>query len=399
MVEGVPAERISARTGTPVYVYSAAAVVRSFRALKSAFSRRDPLICYALKANPNRAVCRLLAGEGAGADIVSGGELMRALAAGFPAGRIVFSGVGKTAEEMALALRRGVRMINVESEEELEALSSVARRLKRRAPMAVRVNPDIDARTHERITTGLSRNKFGVGAGRALSLYRAAVRDRWLSPVGIHCHLGSQIRKTGPYVRAARVLLKLVDALSAEGVRLAELDMGGGMGAAPAGGLSPSALASAVLPLLRRRPDLRLVLEPGRMLVSGAGLLLTRVLYRKEGRRRFIIVDAGMNDFQRPLLYGAEHPIVPVRGPGRAKARADIAGPLCESSDLLAKGRVLVWPERGELLAVRDAGAYGFSMSSQYNSRPRAAEVLVSGDRFRVVRRRETVTDLVRQER
>jgi diaminopimelate decarboxylase len=399
-IEGVSAERIAGAVGTPTYVYSASEIRRRFRALDRAFSPRRRLVCYALKANPSLAVCRLLAREGAGAEVVSGGELRRALLAGFPPGKIVFSGVGKTEEEMALGIRRGILAFNIESTEEAEALASVARRSGRAAPYAVRLNPDVEAHTHAHLTTGRARTKFGVTRREALSIYRRSLPG--LTPVGVHCHIGSQITELGPNRRALDAMLRVVRELAASGIRLSHIDVGGGMGIRYGGRepFTPAEFASSLEPLLAKTPGLRLLLEPGRSLVGPAGVLLCRVLYRKRaGGRRFVIVDAAMNDLLRPALYDARHGLAAVRRrPGPVRS-LDVAGPVCESADTLARGVRLPEPEAGDLLAVLQSGAYGFSMSSQYNSRPRAAEVLVEGRRFRIARRREGFADLVRGER
>ncbi len=400
-VEGVSAEALARRYGTPLYVYSAGAVRERLAALKSAFRRRDPLICYALKTNSNRSVCRILSRGGAGADIVSGGELARALRAGFRPGKIVFSGVGKTEEEMAAGLRAGLLAFNVESGEELDALARVAGRLKRAAPVSIRLNPDVDARTHPHITTGRAENKFGVETAEALELYRRAARDKRLRVVGVQCHIGSQITDVAPYKRAAASIARTVKRLGDMGIRLSQIDVGGGLGITykdemP---LPLPALARVLEETFSPWPDARLLLEPGRYLVADAGLLLTRVLYRKQTtKRRFVIVDAAMTDLLRPALYGAWHPVEPVRPRRGPRTAADVVGPVCESGDFLARGRPLPPLERGDLLAVRKAGAYGFALSSQYNSRPRAAEVLVDGGKARLARRRETLKDLDRAE-
>ncbi|MFA6029244.1 MAG: diaminopimelate decarboxylase [Elusimicrobiota bacterium] len=400
--DGVSVERIARAAGTPVYVYSASEIRRRLRAFRSAFAAREHLVCYALKANSNLAVCRVLAREGAGADIVSGGELARALEAGIEPGRIVYSGVGKTESEMRRALRAGILAFNVESAEEAEALAAVARRLGRSAPFAVRLNPDVDAHTHAHVTTGRYGNKFGLPLPEALAVYRRSLRTRGLRAVGIQCHIGSQVQRVAPYRAALSALLEAVSAVEAAGVRLRHVDVGGGMGIAYSGGrdMRPEELAKVLLPSLRGRPDLRLLLEPGRWLVGPAGLLLTKVLFRKSGGgRRFLIVDAAMNDLLRPALYGAHHAIVPVRQRAGRCERSDVVGPVCESADFLAKDHLLAPQRPGDFLAVLQSGAYGFSMSSQYNSRPRAAEVLVDGGRWRVARRREDYEDLVRNER
>ncbi len=396
-VEGVSAAALARRHGTPLFVYSAGAVRERLAALRRAFRRREPLICYALKANSNRALCRVLAREGAGADIVSAGELSRALRAGFPAGKIVFSGVGKTEDEMSAGLRAGLLAFNVESSEELDALARVAGRAGRAAPVSIRLNPDVKARTHPHITTGLAENKFGVETEEALALYRRAARDKRLRVVGVQCHIGSQITDLAPYRRAAASVARTVKRLEDMGIRLSQIDLGGGIGITykDEKPLALPALARVLEETFSPWPDARLLLEPGRCLVADAGILLTRVLYRKKtSKRRFVIVDAAMTDLPRPALYGAWHPVEAVSPSRGRRARADVVGPVCETGDFLARGRRLPPLERGDLLAVLKAGAYGFAMSSQYNSRPRAAEILVDGSRARLVRRRETLKDL-----
>lgn len=398
--DGARLDALARRWGTPLFVYAASAARERLEALRGAFSR-DVLVCYALKANTNGALCRTLARAGAGADIVSGGELARALKAGFPAERVVFSGVGKTEGEMAAALRAGVLAFNVESSEELDALARVAGRLRLRAPVSVRLNPDVRARTHPHITTGRAENKFGVEAPEARALLRRAARDPRLKAVGVQCHIGSQITELGPYKRAAAAVAALVASLQAEGVRLAFADMGGGLGVTykDERPIEPRAFARTLEAAFRRLPELRLLVEPGRYLVADAGVLLTRVLYRKQtSKRRFVIVDGAMTDLPRPALYDAWHPVWPVKERRGKKALVDVVGPVCETGDFLARRRSLPPLERGDLLAVGKAGAYGFAMSSQYNSRPRAAEVLVEGGKARLVRRRETLADLVRAE-
>lgn len=398
---GVPVERLAASGGTPVYAACVRTVEARYRRFSAAFAGRDTLLCYALKANPTRAVAGILARQGAGCDVVSGGELARALAAGFPPARIVFSGVGKTEAELRQALRARIRAVHVESAGELSALARAARSCGRRAPFAVRVNPDVAAGGHAHIATGLADTKFGVEAPEALALYRRARSERWLRPVGISSHIGSQIVSAAPYGRALAAVLRLTDRLAAEGTRLDYLDLGGGMGIGYDGGpgLDPEALARLVIPALGPR-ELQLVMEPGRWLVGPAGILLTRVLYLKTtSRRRFVIVDAGMNDLLRPALYAARHRIVPARPRGGGRRPVDVVGPVCETADTLAKGVSLPPLLPGDLLAVLDTGAYGSSMGSQYNSRPRPPELLVERGRVRAARRRETLEDLVRHER
>jgi diaminopimelate decarboxylase len=399
-VDGVPLEAVAREHGTPVYVYSGAQIEAAFRAYEQAFASVPHRICYAVKANGNGAILRLLAGLGAGADIVSGGELLAVLRAGFPPSRIVFAGVGKSDAEMALGLEHGIGEWNAESEEEIRRLSAAAAARGCTARVSLRVNPDIDARSHPYISTGLREAKFGVDIGLAASILRRAREMDAVAVVGLQCHIGSQITEIEPLAAAARALADLSRRLLDEGFALETIDLGGGLGVSYDGrGVpDPRALAAAVLPAVERLP-LTLVVEPGRSLVASAGVLLTRVLYLKEGgARRFVIVDAGMNDLLRPALYDAHHRIEPVVAHGRPSELVDVVGPVCETSDFLARRRELERPEPGELLAVRDAGAYAFAMSSRYNMRPRAAEVLIEDGRARLVRRRETFEDLVATE-
>lgn len=392
--------RLARRFGTPLFVYSARTALDRFAALRGAFTR-PVLVCYALKANSSRALAGVLARAGAGADIVSGGELYCARRAGFSPSRVVFSGVGKTEDEMAAGLRAGVKAFNVESSEELEALARTAGRLGRRAPVCVRLNPDVDPRTHPHITTGRAQNKFGVETALALALYRKMAKDRRLRVVGVSCHIGSQITSPAPYRRAAAAVAALAARLRDLGIPLAFANLGGGLGISYKGEtpLDPKAFARALEAAFAGRPELELLIEPGRYLVADAGLLLTRVLYRKiTSKRRFVIVDGAMTDLPRPALYDAWHPVEVVAPRPGKKTLADVVGPVCESGDFLARRRLLPPLARGDLLAVLKAGAYGFAMSSQYNSRPRAAEVIVEAGRARLARRRETYADLTRGE-
>jgi len=400
-VERVPVGKLAGLCGTPLYIYSQAQLLRNFNEFERAFKDVPHVICYALKANSNLSVARTFSQAGAGADIVSAGELYRAALAGFPPEKIVFSGVGKTADEMRYALDSGILMFNVESMEELAALNRVARSLGRKAPVAIRVNPDVEAGSHRHISTGTAENKFGIQKRSILEAYRTARSLGHIEVLGIQAHIGSQITSARPFLALLLVLLRLVDELSREGIRLRVVDVGGGIGItyhreSPP---SPSEIARSFIPLLRGR-NLKLLFEPGRFLVGNAGILATRVLYRKHsGRKRFVIVDAAMNDLARPALYDAYHRITPARSrPGRREA-VDVVGPVCESGDYFARGRKMVLPGPGEVLAIENAGAYGFAMSSQYNSRPRAAEILVNGRRWDVVRERETLKDLVHGEK
>jgi len=407
--EEVPVARIVEAVGTPTYIYSAATLRRHFRVFREAFSGIPHLICYSVKANSNLAVLRLLAREGSGADIVSGGELYRALKAGIPPQKIVFSGVGKTEREMEEALRAGILLFNVESLGELETLSRVARRLNLRASLAIRVNPDVDPRTHPYISTGLKKNKFGLPEELAYQAYLRAKEDPYLEPIGVDCHIGSQLTEISPFVEALRRLKVLYVRLREEGLPLRYLDLGGGLGIiyGEEEPPPPQEYAEAICREVRDLPQTTLILEPGRVIAGNAGILVTRVLYVKhfppteenpEGRT-FVIVDAGMNDLIRPTLYQAYHRIQPVKeDPAREAVMVDVVGPICESGDFLARERKLPAVNPGELLAVMSAGAYGFVMSSNYNSRPRAAEVLVDGSQFFVVRKRESYEDLSRLE-
>ena len=398
--DGVPLSAIAREVGTPVYVYSAAAIAESFRRFDSAFAPVPHLVCYAAKANSSLAILKLLASLGAGADVVSGGELRACLVSGFPAGRIVFSGVGKTDAEIRDGVAAGILAFNAESEREIEKIDAEAARQGRIARVALRVNPDIDAKTHPYISTGLAHNKFGVDIGRAREIFESARHFRHVALTGVQAHIGSQILETAPLEETARELVALAWDLAGRGFPIETVDIGGGLGV-PSGraeGLSHEQYAAALLPHLQGSP-FRILIEPGRSVVARAGALLTRVLYVKENRgRRFIVADAGMNDLLRPPLYGAIHPIEAVAAPREQTVTADVVGPICETSDFLRRDLEIADVHEGDLLAVGDAGAYGFAMASNYNFRPRAAEVLVENGGYRVVRRRETFEDLIRPE-
>lgn len=410
--DAVPLERLAARYGTPLYCYSATQVRERLALFRTHFRQQDHLICYAVKANFNLALLRILAHEGAGFDIVSGGELERVRAADKRAlARTVFSGVGKTAEEMDLALRAGILIFNVESEQELDLLAERAAKLRRKARVALRVNPDVFAETHPYISTGLREHKFGIDIDRARDVYGRAARSEWLDPAGVSVHIGSQIRNAAPFGAALARVRALVEELAADGVQIRVIDAGGGLGidyAAPLGdtsfdaGAEVAAYAAALIDGLRGM-KVQLLLEPGRFLVAQAGALIARVLYRKRnGAKEFLITDAGMNDLIRPALYGAHHEIVLVaKRPAQSgeEATMDVVGPVCETGDFFARDRVLPDVQPGELIALLDAGAYAMSIASNYNSRNRAAEVLVEGKRVKLVRRRETVEDQLRCER
>jgi diaminopimelate decarboxylase len=398
--DGVSLAETARDLGTPLFVYSRAGIEEAYRAYEAAFAPVPHRICYAVKANGNGAILRLLAGLGAGADIVSGGELLAALRAGFPAERVVFAGVGKTEAEIALGLEHGIGEWNAESEDEIARIGAAAAARGQVARVSLRVNPDIDPRSHPYISTGLREAKFGVAIGLAPEILRRARGLAGVEVAGVQCHIGSQITDLEPLAAAARALAGLSRQLLGEGFPLRTIDLGGGLGVSYDGKGAPDAsgLAAAVLPAVEKLP-LTLVLEPGRSLTAGSGVLLTRVLYVKGGHeKKFVVVDAGMNDLLRPALYSAFHRVEPVVSRGRPAELVDVVGPVCETTDFLARRRELERPEPGDLLAVRDAGAYGFAMSSNYNMRPRAAEALVEDGRVRLIRRRETFEDLVKTE-
>lgn len=397
--ENVPLSAVAAQFGTPCYVYSRASLVNAFREYDEAFAGTDHLVCYALKANSNLAILALFARLGSGFDIVSGGELARVLAAGGDPRRIVFSGVGKTESEMRAALDAGILCFNVESEAELARLDAVAGAAGKRAPISLRVNPDVDPRTHPYIATGLKHSKFGVAFDDARRLYRLAAGMKNVAVHGIDMHIGSQITELEPYREAVAKVLDLVDALRADGIALSHVDLGGGLGIRyrDEHPLRLAEYAEMVRDLFAGRTE-RLLFEPGRRLVGPAGLLLTKVEYLKPGDgRNFAIVDAAMNDLLRPSLYDAWHPVDAVRPRAGQVEEWDVVGPICESGDFLAHGRHLALAP-GDLLAIGVAGAYGFAMSSNYNSRPRACEVIVDDSRMHLVRRREEVADSMRLE-
>ena len=398
--EGVPMRVLAEKYGTPLYVYSHGTLKKHVRAYKEAFDDVPHIICFAVKANSNLSVLKTLGDNGAGADVVSGGELYRALKAGIPTSKIVYAGVGKTADEIKLALKSRILMFNIESRDELLEINRVAETMKRKAPIALRVNPDIDPQTHPYIATGLKQHKFGMPIEDAVEFYKLANDLKNIKVIGIHKHIGSQITKITPFVDALKKLLLLVDKLNVMGMDLKYLDIGGGLGIPYEGEKTPQPadLAKKLLPLLKGR-DVTLIAEPGRSIAGNAGVFLTKTLYLKEGpEKKFVIVDGGMNDLIRPTLYSAYHEILPVVRNRRKKVLSDIVGPICETGDFLAKEREFQRVSRGDLIAVMSAGAYGFTMSSNYNSRPRAAEVMVKGRKHFLVRKRETYDDLVKSE-
>lgn len=400
--EQVPVSQIAKQVGTPCYVYSHATLIRHIRAYDNAFKNIPHLMAFAMKANSNLAILRLMAKEGSGVDIVSGGELFRALKAGVSPSKIVFAGVGKNAEEIRDALKAEILMFNIESSAEMHAINDVAASVGKIAPVALRINPDIDPKTHPYISTGLKKSKFGIAADRALEEFRVASTLRHIHVVGVHAHIGSQLTEVTPFVESLKKVLALVDTLKGQGTNIRYLNIGGGLGITYSDEKPPlpHELAEALSPLVKGL-DLTLVMEPGRVIVGNAGILVTKALYEKIGEsKRFVIVDAAMNDLIRPSLYSAYHDIRPVSEAllHRPKHQVDVVGPVCESGDFLAKDRSLPEVNPGDLLAVMSAGAYGFVMASNYNSRPRVPEVLVKDNEVHVVRARESYDDLVRGE-
>jgi diaminopimelate decarboxylase len=413
--ENIPAARIAAEVGTPVYVYSKATFLHHFRQLRDAFAPLKATICYSIKSCGNLNICKLLAAEGCGFDVTSGGELYRALQSGGDPKKIIYAGVGKSDKEITDAINTGIAAFNIESEEEIENIDRIAGSLGKVAIGALRVNPDVDPHTHAKTTTGKKENKFGVDIDRAERVFEKYRNLQHLRIGGVHIHIGSPVFLLDPYVDAVKKVIALIDRLTARGHKIEWFDVGGGFGVnyeSPQQALPVTEHAKALLPLLQGKPY-RIAFEPGRYISGNAGILLTRVLYRKQGgTKKFVIVDAGMNDLIRPTLYEAYHHIWPV-APGegnleRARYRdfvpnnpetVDVVGPVCESGDYLALNRTLPQTKRGDLLAVFTAGAYGFAMSSNYNNRPRPPEVLVDGDSYQIIRQRETFEDLLRLER
>ncbi|MBU4128652.1 diaminopimelate decarboxylase [bacterium] len=439
--EGVRIEEIAKKVGTPLYLYSQKALVDNYKAFDKAFKEIDHLICYSCKVNSNLSICKVLKEEGAGADVVSGGELYKALKVGVDPKKIVFSGVGKTREEIKYALKNNILMLNVESIPELELTDEIAGRLKKKAPVALRINPDIDPNTHPHISTGLAKSKFGIEISRAKEGYKKAKELENIEVLGIHMHIGSQITELEPFVNSLGKIVELIKELEKERIRLKYLDIGGGLGISYKKGEkapTPKEFAERLLPLIKEL-KCKIILEPGRAIVGDAGILVTKVLYvKKTEEKSFVIVDAAMNDLIRPSLYNAYHEIIPIkklrtlpRGPrvpsGREanspsgissplgtrgelslgdlesprderRTTVDVVGPVCESGDYFAKDRELAEVKSGDLLAILDAGAYGFSMSSNYNARPKVAEILVEKDKFCIIRKREDYEDLIRGE-
>lgn len=386
--------------GTPLYVYSGRTILRHYHAFDNAFKSHDHLICYSVKANSNIGILNLLVQAGSGFDIVSKGELYRATKAGADPSKIVFSGVGKTEDEIEMALIAGILMFNVESESELFTIDKVAQRLGKKAPISFRINPDVNPLTHPYISTGLKKNKFGIPHSRVVDVYKKAMGLKNIEIIGIDCHIGSQITQLGPFNEAVEKMLNLIEKIEKHGISIKYVDLGGGLGITykdeePA---HPNEYGESILKYFK---DIKktLIFEPGRVIVGNAGVLLTKVLYKKDTmEKNFIIVDAAMNDLARPALYGSYHSIVPVNKKEGNNITADIVGPVCESTDYLAKDRTITEPEKGDILCVMSAGAYGFSMSSNYNSRLKPAEVLVYNDKYYCIRERDTLEDLVSKE-
>ncbi len=398
--EEVPVAAIAEAVGTPFYLYAHATLTQHFKAFDGAFEGVDHVTCFSMKSNGNLAILRLFAGLGGGVDIVSGGELFRALQAGVDPKKIVYSGVGKKDEDLRFALSSNILMFNVESPQELRRLNDIAGSMNKEAGIALRVNPDVDPKTHPYISTGLRENKFGIDIRKAPEQYTVAAGLKNIRVLGVSCHIGSQLTQVTPFVDTVAKLMNLVKKLEGAGIPITFLDLGGGLGITydreePP---HPGEYARAVKEMVKKS-NLTMIFEPGRVITGNAGILVAKVLYTKSSAgKNFIVVDAAMNDLMRPSLYNSFHGIRPVREDGKEKLRADIVGPICESGDFLAKDREVDAYEPGDLLAVMSAGAYGFSMSSTYNARPRVAEVMVRGDRFYVIRKRETYEDLIRGE-
>ncbi|GAB2991495.1 diaminopimelate decarboxylase [Psychrosphaera aestuarii] len=396
LAEQVDCQHIAQQFGTPCFVYSKSTIERHYLAFEDAMKGYPHLICYAVKANSNIAVLNVLAKMGSGFDIVSGGELARVLKAGGDASKVVFSGVGKTVEEIKFALEVGIKCFNVESEAELKRIAAVAKEQNKVAPISIRVNPNVDAGTHPYISTGLKENKFGIELEQAMPLFEWANQQPSLNVQGVDCHIGSQLTEIAPFLDALDALIKLIEALKAKGILLSHLDLGGGLGVPYNGEVPPHPreYATALMSKLKQYPNLTIIFEPGRAIMANAGILLTKVEYLKQNAdKNFCIVDAAMNDLIRPALYSAWQKIEPIHQQDLATKVYDVVGPVCETGDFIGKERELA-VVAGDILAVRSAGAYGFTMSSNYNSRPRAAEVMVDNDQAHLIRKRETIESL-----
>jgi len=398
--EGIPVSKIVEEVGSPVYIYSSETLENHFKALDKAFDAFQHLICFAVKANSNIAVLKTLADMGCGMDIVSGGELYRARKAGVDPAKIVYAGVGKKEDEIRYALGEDILQFNVESRQELEKINEIASHMGKKAPIALRVNPDVDPKTHPYISTGLKKNKFGISVEDAASEYLAASSMSNISVVGVHCHIGSQITEIKPFVDSFLIIKSLVKELRESGVNIQNVDIGGGLGITYENESPPNLDVFSEAIKCFDGLECRLIMEPGRVIAGNAGILVSRVLYLKKTEvKNFVVVDAAMNDLLRPSLYGSYHDVVPVLAGHDEKNTVDVVGPICETGDFIAKDRELPLVVPGDLLAVKSAGAYGFTMSSTYNSRPRVAEVMVKGDKYDVIRKRDSYEDLVQGEK
>ena len=399
-VEDVPVERIAREVGTPAYIYSLATLRRHFRVFDQAFKKRSHLVCFSVKANSNLSVLRVFVKEGGGFDIVSGGELFRVLKAGSDPKKVVFSGVGKSRNEIEYALNSGILMFNVESEQELDLLDQVAAGMGMKAPISLRINPDVDPQTHPYISTGMKKSKFGIDIKRSVEQYKRALSLSHVEVIGVDCHIGSQLTSVSPFVDALTRVKGFMEVLKQEGANIRYLDLGGGLGIRYKDEEPPlpEEYAAAIIDALKGL-EVTLILEPGRVIVGNAGILVTEVLYLKETQeKKFVVVDGAMNDLIRPALYGSHQGISPVKTRPGDKIVADVVGPICESGDFFALDREIQKPQPGDLLAIMGAGAYGFTMASNYNSRPRVPEILVDEHRFHIIRARETFDDLISRE-
>lgn len=399
--ENVRVAAVAAKVGTPFYLYSYNTIRDHFTKIQKAFAPLDPVICYAMKANGNLAIIKSLVDLGAGIDIVSGGELKKALLAGADPQKMVFASVGKTEEEIAAAIRTGILLFNVESEPELVEINRIARKMGKKVQAALRINPDVPAATHEYITTGSLKKKFGIDLRTSRNIFKSQRKYSHVRINGVHVHIGSQITEGAPFVGAIKKVISFINDLRAEGIHIEYLDIGGGLGIIykDENPQTAAQYADRIVPLLQKT-GLKIIMEPGRFIVGNAGILVTKVLYVKDnGLKKFVIVDGGMNDLIRPMLYDAYHEIVPVKKTAAAKIKVDVVGPICESGDFFAHDRPLPKVKPGELLAIMSAGAYGYVMASNYNVRPRAPEVMVKGNRFEIAREREDFRDLMRGER
>ncbi len=398
--ESVKVSAVAKKVGTPFYLYSHATLVDHFKKIENAFASTNPLICFAMKSNGNAAVVKTLINQGAGIDIVSGGELQKAIRLGANPKTICFASAGKTEEEITLAIKKGILLFNVESKEELGEINRIAKKLKKNVQVALRINPDVNAATHKKITTGTLKNKFGVDLKTAREILKNTKKYSNIKINGLHMHLGSQITSVKPYVDALKKIIKFLEVLCSDSICLRYLDIGGGFGISyDKKAITPKQFAKALLPLLRMT-GLEIILEPGRFIAGPSGIFVTKVLYNKDnGVKKFVIVDGGMNDFARPSLYNAYHEILPTKKTSVKKVKVDVVGPICESGDFFAKDRRLASVKKNDLLAIMRAGAYGSTMASNYNVRPKVAEIMVKGNKFEIIKSRETFSDLVRGEK